>query len=180
MKLELKKIIKGFEKKELIGLVLELAKLRKDNMTWLETRLTGPEELSKSVEHYKEKIMSGFYDKAGDLEIRLSIARQAISDFRKASKDRESLVDLMIFYVEKGTEVTLIYGDMSDRFYYSMESMYLDVIRLLNNWGDTSLTEKFRPRLEALVTKTESIGWGYHDTLSDIYYSELGIPEDKG
>ena len=39
-------------------------------------------------------------------------------------------------------------------------------IKLLNNWGDKSLIEKFMSRLEAIVMKTED---GYHDALSRMY-----------
>ena len=34
------------------------------------------------------------------------------------------------------------------------------------------LIEKFRPRLEILVNKTEDVEWGYHDVLWD-WYDEL-------
>lgn len=169
---ELKKTLEGYEKKELIGLVLELARLRKDNMAWLETKLQGSEHLAESVEHYKKKILSGFEGR-----IKLNVAKKAISDFRKASNDRESLIDLMLLYVEKGTEITLTYGDMYEQFYYSLECMYGDAVELLNKWGDKNLIEKFRPRLKAIVTKTEGMGWGYHDTLDEIYYDELGEEE---
>ncbi len=166
---ELKKTLEGFEKKELVKLILEIAKLRKDNMVWLETKIQGSENLEESVEHYKKKILNGFEGR-----IKLNVAKKAISDFRKASNDKESLIDLMLLYVEKGTEITLTYGDMHEQFYYSLECMYGDEVELLKKWGDKSLIEKFRPRLEAVVIKTEGMGWGYHDTLSDIYYDELG------
>jgi hypothetical protein len=165
----LKKTLEMFDKKELIRLVFELAKLRKDNMAWLETRLKGSEHLSESVEYYKKKILSSFEGR-----INLNVAKKAISDFRKASNDRESLIDLMLLYVESGTEITIKYGDMYEQFYYSLECMYGDTVELLNKWGDKNLIEKFRPRLKAVVTKTEGMGWGYHDTLSGIYYDELG------
>ena len=80
----------------------------------------------------------------------------------------------MVFYAETGTDVTIIYGDMYEQFYYSLECMYWDTVELLNKLEDKNLIEKFRPRLKAMVTKTNGMGWGYHDTLSDIYYNELG------
>ena len=169
---ELKKILEGYEKKALIGLFLELAKLQKDNMAWLETKLQGSEHLSESVEYYKKKILSSFEGR-----INLKVAKKAISDFRKASNDSESLIDLMLLYVEIGTEITIKYGDMYEQFYYSLECMYGDIVELLNKWGDKNLIEKFRPRLRAVVMKTEGMGWGYHDTLSGIYYDELGEEE---
>ena len=166
---ELKNILERFDKKELIRLIIELAKLRKDNMVWLDTKLQGHEKLSESIEHYKKKISGAFEGR-----IQLNVAKKAISDFRKASNDRESLIDLMLLYVEKGTEITISFGDMYEQFYYSLECMYGDAVELLNKWGDKNLIEKFRPRLKAVVTKTQGMGWGYHDTLSEIYYDELG------
>lgn len=168
---ELKKTLTRFDKKELIRLIIELAKLRKDNRVWLDARLMGQEELPKLVEHYKEKILNGFW------ELDLKVAKKGISDFKKASKDREGLIDLMIYYVEQGTEFTRKYGEFHVQFYTSMKSMYRNVIKLLNNWGDKSFIEKFMPRLKAIVTKTEGMGWGYHDTLGEIYYDELGEEE---
>jgi len=113
---EVRKTLEGFEKKDLIQLIIELAKLQKDNMAWLDAKLLGQEEFPKLVEYYKEKIMSSFW------ELDLKLAKKGISDFKKASKDREGLIDLMIFYVEQGTEFTLKY------------------------WGDKSLIHDFRTK----------------------------------
>jgi len=68
--------------------------------------------------------------------------------------------------------------DMYEDFYTRLESVYIETIKLLNEWGDTKLIEKFRPRLEILVNKTEYVGWGYHDVLWD-WYDELGISEKE-
>lgn len=164
---ELKKTLKKFDKKELIELIIELAKLKKYNMEWLEIEFQRPDELPELLEYYKKKI-----SRAWNLND-LTAAKKAVKDFKKASPDRESLIDIMIFYVEQGTEITLNYGDMYEDFYTRLENVYIDAIKLLNEWGDTKLIEKFRPRLEMLVTKTEDMGWGYHDVLWD-WYDELG------
>ena len=62
-----------------------------------------------------------------------------------------------------GTKITLDCGDMYDDFYTRLENVYIETIKLLNEWGDIKLIEKFRHRLEVLVNKTEDVGWGYHD-----------------
>ncbi len=133
---EPKKTLEQFDKKELIRLIIESAKLNKDNMEWLEI------------------------------------------DFKKASPDRENLIDIMIYYVEQGTEITLDCGDMYEDFYTKLENVYIDAIKLLNEWGDTKRIEKFRPRMETLVDKTEDVGWGYHDVLWD-WYDELGASQKE-
>ena len=164
---ELKKTLEQFDKKELIRLIIDSAKLNKDNMEWLEIELQKPDELPELLKYYKMKI-----SKALD-SIDFTAAKKAISDFKKASPDRENLIDLMIYYVEKGTEITLDCGDMYADFYTKLENVYIDAVKLLNEWGDTKLIEKFRPRMETLVNKTEDMGWGYHDVLWD-WYDELG------
>jgi hypothetical protein len=164
---DLKKTLTKFDKNELIRLIIERAKLKKDNMEWLEIEFQRPDELPELLEYYKKKICRAL--DSNDF----TAAKKAISDFNKASPDRENLIDLMIYYVEMGTEITLDCGDMYEDFYTKLENVYIDAIKLLNEWGDTKLIEKFRPRMETLVNKTEYVGWGYHDVLWD-WYDELG------
>ncbi|VVB88128.1 Uncharacterised protein [uncultured archaeon] len=167
---DLKKTLEKFDKKELIQLIIDLAKLKKYNMEWLEIEFQRPHALPELLEFYKKKI-----SRAWDLND-LTAAKKAITDFKKASPDRESMIDLMIYYVEQGTDITFECGDMYEDFYTRLENVYIDAIKLLNEWGDTKLIEKFRPRLETLVDKTENMGWGYHDVLWD-WYDELGKSE---
>jgi len=169
---ELKKTLEGFEKRELIRLIIELAKLKKYNMEWLELEFQKPDKLPELLEYYKKKISRAL--DSNDL----TAGKKAISDFKKASPSRKSLIDIMIYYVEQGTKITLDCGDMYEDFYTRLESVYIETIKLLNEWGDTKLIEKFRPRLEILVIKTEDVGWGYHDVLWD-WYDELGISEKE-
>ncbi len=169
---ELKKTLERFDKKELIRLIIELAKLKKYNMEWLEIELQKPDELPELLKYYKMKI-----SKALDSND-FTAAKKAITDFKKASPDRENLIDLMIYYVEQGTEITLDCGDMYEDFYTKLENVYIDAIKLLNEWGDKKLIDKFRPRMETLVDKTEDVGWGYHDVLWD-WYNELDASEKE-
>src|SRR4030067_3356457 len=127
---ELKKTLEQFDKKELIQLIIESAKLNKDNMEWLEIELQKPDELPELLKYYKMKI-----SKALDSND-FTAAKKAINDFKKASPDNENLIDLMIYYVEKGTKITLDYGDMYEDFYTRLENVYIDAVKLMNEWGD--------------------------------------------
>jgi hypothetical protein len=91
---ELKKTLEIFNKKELIRLIIESAKLNIENMEWLEIELQKPDELPELLKYYKMKI-----SKALDSNDFTS-AKKAISDFKKASPDRENLIDIMIYYEE--------------------------------------------------------------------------------
>jgi len=169
---EMKKTLECFDKKELIRLITELAKLKKYNMEWLEIEFQRPKGPPELLEYFKKKISRAL--DSNDL----TAGKKAIADFKKTSPDKESQIDIMIYYVEQGTEITLDCGDMYEDFYTRLESVYIETIKLLNKWEDTKLIEKFRPRLEFLVNKTEDVGWGYHDVLWD-WYDELGTSEKE-
>lgn len=149
---ELKKTLERFDKKEIIRLIIELAKLKKYNMEWLEIEFQKPDKLPELLEYYKKKISRAL--DSNDLKA----GKKAISDFKKASHSRERLIDIMIYYVEQGTKITLDCGDMYGNFYTRLENVYIETIKLLNEWGDTKLIEKFRTRLEILIDKTGNVG----------------------
>lgn len=43
-------------------------------------------------------ILSGFYNKRKGSQLRLSVARKAIRSFERASGDKGTLIDLMLFF----------------------------------------------------------------------------------
>ena len=87
-------------------------------------------------------------------------AKKAISDYAKATGDTVGEVDLMIYYVECGNQFTLDYGDIDERFYDSLLSMYekaADKVLLLPRKEQA----EFRERMLNLVESSAGIGWGY-------------------
>ncbi len=72
----------------------------------------------------------------------------------------------MLYYVEMGVAFTNEYGDIHEKFYSSMESMYEKALRVIS---EKQLEETFQNRCKQIVHETSDIGWGFHDTLSDIY-----------
>ncbi|MEX2461675.1 MAG: hypothetical protein WD469_10355 [Paenibacillaceae bacterium] len=78
-------------------------------------------------------------------------------------------LELKLVYVEMGVSFTLTYGDIDERFYNSIESVYADVIRTVNFDETAELFEDYEDRISAIVSDTEGIGWGFHDTLSDMH-----------
>jgi len=120
----------------------------------------------KIFDKYKKTIRDEFFPEKGNGELRLSIAKKAISSYRKIANDKKSQADLMIYYVEMGVKFTNEYGDIYDTFYESMEKMYEDALDFI---FQNNLQEVFHKRCEKNVKDTSGIGWGFHDTLVDIY-----------
>lgn len=159
VKLELKKL----DNETLIKHISELYKKYKPVKEYFDFYI-NPNE-SEILKQYQEKVREGFYPKRGD-RLRLSISRKAISDFKKLGTSRESLADLLLYYVECGVEFTNDYGDIDENFYMSVENTYGTALELMSK---SDILEKFKDRASVIVDETESIGWGFHDYLSAVF-----------
>ncbi len=118
------------------------------------------------LDQYKSVIRQEFFPARGYGDARLSVARKAVNDYKKVSDSREGLVDLMLFYVEMGVKYTNQYGDINESFYSSMERMYEQATKYI---ADYILQDQFQERRLRIVSDTSGIGWGFHDTLNEIY-----------
>lgn len=89
----------------------DLFELSADNRNFLAARLLvgdreeGGQSLSVSGP-YRQRIHDAFYDNGGwpRGKLRLADARKAIRDYRKATSDVVGTMNLMLAYVETGTE----------------------------------------------------------------------------
>ena len=79
----------------------------------------------------------------------------------------EGTIDLMIYYVERGTEFTCAFGDMDENFYYSLESMFDNVMKEIDTHNLHK--EEFIFRLQKIVENSNDIGWGYYDSLNGMF-----------
>lgn len=74
----------------------------------------------------------------------------------------------MIYYVECGTDLLEEYGDMSESYYASLESVFDHVIKLIKHYHFEEVQD-FIERLKNIMKKSEHRGWGYEDSLSQSF-----------
>ena len=161
---EVKSELNKLDKDVLIKHISELYKKFKPVKEYFDFYINPDEK--KLLEQYKDKVTEGFFPKRGD-QIKLSISRKAINDFKKLGVSQESLADLLLHFVECGVELTNIYGDINENFYSSVGNTYNKALEIIDNNG---LLEKFKARAMKIVNDTENIGWGFHDYLVKLYY----------
>jgi hypothetical protein len=118
------------------------------------------------AEKYKSIIKHEFFPVRGFGRAQLSVARKAVSDYRKVSASKFGVADVMLYYVEAGVQFTNTYGDIDEAFYNSMESMYE---RAVKHIVQHRMQGQFEERCRKIVADTSEIGWGFHDGLSYIY-----------
>jgi hypothetical protein len=159
---DIKRVLASKSQNELLNVIRDLYALRPEIKDFMHARFLISEA---SLEPYKQIIDASLYPDVmhGDT-IELSRGRKAISDYKKATNDPIGTLDLMVYYVERGTRFTVDYGDIDERFYESLESMFIQAVRTLQS-SDEETIDQFFPRLESIVYRAHGIGWGYYDTL---------------
>ena len=129
-------------------------------------RKLGTSENGEILEKYKALVTREFFPARGYGKARLSIAKNAVTDFRKISQSKTEWIEIMLHYVEMGVRFTNAYGDIDESFYTSMEGMYEQVLKFILQAG---IKQEFQQRCRRIVTDTDGIGWGFHDALADMY-----------
>ena len=97
------------------------------------------------------------------------MVRKAIRDYRKATGNLSGTAELLMTFVETGTEFTRDYGDMDEAFYSSVESALLELAGLLRGAAQC-MYPQFSERLERVTEISEGIGWGFHDFVVDVIW----------
>jgi hypothetical protein len=164
--IELKKELAQQDKNQLIGLISELYKNNKTVKEYLDYCMNPDEQLLQKK--YKDQVYEAFYPKRG-YNLKLSIGKKAITEFKKLKPSPPLLVDLMLYYVETGVSFTNDFGDISESFYSSLESVYRQSLELMEK---EHLLEHFKDRANKICNDVVHIGWGFYDTLSH-YYTEF-------
>lgn len=167
---ELRKYLEGRAHDELVEDILRLF-----------TKLEGVKEYYSAqlglgfdeelLNKHKAAVRKEFFPARGHGDGRLSVARKAVSDYKKVSNNVVGLIDLMVYYVETGVQFTSTYGDIDEPFYNSMESMYGSALKQIAANG---LQDTFYKRCRRIVTDTSGMGWGFHDALSEMFHETFG------
>lgn len=153
-------------KAELVDDIADLFNRLDGVKEYYQLKLAGDEGVAHVLEKYRALIKNEFFPARGFGRARLSVARKAVSDYKKLSNSPEGLADLMLYYVEQGIAYTNSYGDIDEPFYASMESMYE---RALQHIVKNHLESRFIERCRGIVKDTRGMGWGFHDSLSALY-----------
>jgi len=167
---ELKKKLKSKTQKELIDDIATLFKSFDVVKEYYQVQLFDNDE--SVLQKYKAIIEHEFFpiSERKDPPARLSVAKKAITEYKKLTSSGINITDIMVFYVETGVRFTIEYGDIDEAFYISMESMYEKAIKFIDKNG---LATIFNNRLLAIVNNTEGMGWGFHDGLADLYHTYI-------
>ncbi|GDX39824.1 hypothetical protein LBMAG21_01160 [Armatimonadota bacterium] len=163
---EIKKEVSSLNQAELIELVKNLFDQSHENKLFLASRFSSQPPGEDAIAPYRKRIVDQFFPARGYGKAALGEARKAIREYKKATSDLLGTAELMMVYVEQGTEYTNSYGDITEAFYISMESVLEELTKLLSSPQGRGLYLAFKGRLRKLEHDAGDIGWGYGDEVS--------------
>jgi len=163
----LRRHLATLDKPALLALVKDLYEASAGNRDFIQARCQAGENGGEILEKYRGKIVEQFYPARGEAKLRLSEARKAIRDYRKATGNLPGVAELLLTYVEQGAEFTHDYGDIDEPFYNSLESALDELAALLHNEA-RGVYPQLSERLARVEQITDGIGWGFHDYIGDV------------
>jgi hypothetical protein len=133
---------------------------------------------STTLDQYRRLVRAAvFPDPLSQRPIRLRDASATIREYARATGDVAGTIDLMLEYVEAGTEQAADLGYGDDAYFTALEHKVNEVVRLLNevpNSERMALTE----RVARLGAYRDAIGWDYGDFLAGVA-AKVAAREDR-
>jgi hypothetical protein len=164
---DLRKRIAVAPRRQLVTLFKELFNLSEQNRTFLVAKLLA-ESRKAAFKEYRKRVRHPFYPRGGGFgELKLADARRAIREYEKATHDREGALELLMIYLETGTQFTTEFGDIDARFYNSLESALDEIIRRLRAPEGRHLYPSYADRLSDVAAAASHMGWGFGDYVGE-------------
>jgi hypothetical protein len=157
--------LKEWPQPALMALIKDLYDSSPANRDFLHARFQAEETGGAALEAYRRKIIEHFFPQRGFGKLKLAEARKAIRDYRKAAGNTAGAIELMLTFVENGTEFTLQFGDIDGPFYNHLASVLNEMVQLLCQ--DAELYPRFRERIVRLERHAGDLGWDYGDELCE-------------
>jgi hypothetical protein len=145
--------------------VHDLYEATETNRRFLEARfLRSPTALAKYQRLVADAV---FPDPMSSRRISLKDANAAIAEYRRSTGDLDGTVDLMLTFIEAGTEQSADLGYGDDSYFSALEAK-LDAVA--KAWRELSppVQVATAKRLARIRDLAQDIGWGYGDYVADV------------
>lgn len=160
----IRKTLQHLDPPELLGLVKELFDLNKANQAFLAQRFDSEATENPLGQSTRKTIDRAFYVERGFPTFKAGPARKALREYQKTATPAEA-IEMGLYYVARGIQGTQAYGDIDEPFYNSIESVFEETLKRIEQTPDP---EAYLDRLSRVVRTSEGIGWGFHDTLVEL------------
>lgn len=165
---DVKARLEAFDRKRLVSLLGDLYDASVANRRFLQSRLTPG---SRAVEEYRRLVADAIYpDPFSKRRVSVRDAAAAIVEYRRSTGDASGTVDLMLIFVEAGTEqaADLGYGDEA---YFDALQIRLDAVAKEFDTLPAAVRAKVRARLGRIQVRSQDVGWGFSDAVDEMLHA---------
>ena len=149
----------------LIGIIRDLYDAAGVNRRFLHARFVPTRP---TLDEYRRLVRAAvFPDPFSQRPIRLRDATATISEYKRATGDVGGTIDLMLEFVEAGTEQAADLGYGDEPYFSALERKVTEIVRALDTLSDTERNVA-TARLIRLGEYEGAVGWGYGDFLADV------------
>jgi len=169
---DLKKQLSSKTKDELIKDIVNLCQKYPQTKEYYMAQQGDVREL---LAKYKDIIEKEFIEgkTRGNPKARFSVARKALNDFKKLTKEPVLIIDLMMTYAASISWFSSAYGPDEEKYYTIPENMFAAAMEMIQKHH---LEDQFQDRAVAII-KNACDAWGHQDSLIERYenvYGEYG------
>ena len=162
---EVKARLEALDRKGLVSLLGNLYDASVVNRRCLHSRLTPG---SRAIEEYRRLVADAIYpDPFSKRRVSARDAAAAIVEYRRSTGDASGTIDLMLTFVEAGTEqaADLGYGDEA---YFDALQVRLDAVAKQFDTFPAEMRANVRARLGRIQMRARDVGWGFGDAVDEL------------
>ncbi len=168
---DVKSRLVDFDRAGLIGLLQDLYAASKDNQNFLHARFALGTDVLKP---YKVSIDRWLWpDVFKNQDISVAKAKKAISDYKKAIGQPEGLVELMVFYCERGAGFSKDVGLQDEGYFNSLVRMFEAALKAIQGLPVIQQAE-YLDRLNDVRRISHNFGYGVGDDM-DWLWKKAGL-----
>ena len=157
--------LSSMDRAGLVGVIRDLYDGSIANRRFLHARFVPA---AAALDEYRDLVDKAvFPDPLSQRPIRLRDAAAAITDYKRSTGDLVGVVDLLLTFVEAGTEQAADLGYGDETYFSTLEGKLAEAASLVEVLPDEARGEAV-VRFIRLGTYQDKIGWGYGDYLADI------------
>ena len=165
---EVKARLEALDRKGLVSLLGDLYDANEANRRFLHARLVPD---SRSIEEYRRLVADAIYpDPFSKRRVSVRDAAAAIVEYRRSTGDASGTVDLMLTFVEAGTQqaADLGYGDEA---YFDALQIRLDAVSKEFDTLPADVRANVRARLGRIQVRAHDVGWGFGDAVDELVHA---------
>ncbi len=145
----------------LVHLLGDIYRSGPENRRFLHARLLGSKV---ELDNYRKLVVDAIFpEPLSQRPVRIAEAERLIRHYRQATGDLEGTVDLMLSFVEAGTDLVADYGYDEERYFGALERVLDGAAAQLTQLPPDSRQHAVQ-RIEWIADKARTVGWGYCDS----------------